>query len=388
MMELLPFILLPIAAASGWWAARSGERRRKDKHASVLSADYYRGLNFLLNEEQDKALEVFMRLVEVDSETIETHLALAGLFRRRGEVDRAIRIHQNLLARPSLDQSQRAIALLELAKDYMHAGLLDRAESLFKELIRQRTLLNEALEHLLDIYQREHEWEQAIDIARQLGTVEGQNARLLIAHCYCEIALQHKRAGAIEKAIVALKSALSSDPRSVRTNILLGNLYYDDKKYNEAYRYYLRVFELDEEFIPEILNRLIYCIEQGVPAQEFENYVRMLSQDQKHSMLIPGLARYLYSTQGFDVARGYINEQLRKSPTLRGLKEWVELESMQRPEQDAQLQIVIGALQKVLQQLPGYQCRQCGYTSTILNWQCPSCQSWTSIKPTAKVLNH
>jgi lipopolysaccharide biosynthesis regulator YciM len=332
MMELLPFILLPIAAASGWWAARSGEHRRKNKHASVLSADYYRGLNFLLNEEQDKALEVFMRLVEVDSETIETHLALAGLFRRRGEVDRAIRIHQNLLARPSLDQSQRAIALLELAKDYMHAGLLDRAESLFKELIRQRTLLNEALEHLLDIYQREHEWEQAIDIARQLGTVEGQNARLLIAHCYCEIALQHKRAGAIEKAIVALKSALSSDPRSVRTNILLGNLYYDDKKYNEAYRYYLRIFELDEEFIPEILNRLIFCIEQGVPAQEFENYVRMLSQDQKHSMLIPGLARYLYSTQGFDIARGYINEQLRKSPTLRGLKEWVELESMQRPE--------------------------------------------------------
>src|SRR5688500_16768493 len=138
MIELF-WLLLPVAALSGWSVARYGGHERRQKRASALSADYYRGLNFLLNEEQDKALEVFMRMVEVDSETIETHLALAGLFRRRGEVDRAIRIHQNLLARPSLDQLQRGVALLELAKDYMHAGLLDRAETLFKDLVRQRS---------------------------------------------------------------------------------------------------------------------------------------------------------------------------------------------------------------------------------------------------------
>lgn len=387
MVELF-WLLLPIAALSGWWVARYGDRERGRKRASALSADYYRGINFLLNEEQDKALEVFMRLVEVDSETIETHLALAGLFRRRGEVDRAIRIHQNLLARPSLDQLQRGVALLELAKDYMHAGLLDRAETLFKDLVRQRAQLKESLEHLLDLYQRENEWQAAIDVAGELGAMSGESLRRVIAHCYCEIGLQHKKSGVIDMAIAALKSAAAEDSRSVRPNILLGNIYFEDGQYQAAYRHYLRIFEQDEEFIPEILDRVIECIEKGIPAQEFENYVRILSKDQKRSMLIPGLARYIFITQGFGPALEYINEQLKRSPTLRSLKEWVVLEKLGQREQHAQLIIVIEALRQVLQQLPSYQCRQCGYASTVLSWQCPGCQHWSSIKPGTRFLSH
>jgi lipopolysaccharide biosynthesis regulator YciM len=386
MVELF-WLLLPLAAFSGWWVARYGGDRRQ-KRASALSADYYRGLNFLLNEEQDKALEVFMRLVEVDSETIETHLALGGLFRRRGEVDRAIRIHQNLLARPSLDQLQRSVALLELAKDYMHAGLLDRAEALFKDLVRQRAQLKESLEHLLDLYQRENEWQAAIDVARELGTMSGESLKPVIAHCYCEIGLQGKKSGAIDKAIAALKSATAEDPRSVRPNILLGHIYFEDGQHQAAYRYYLRIFEQDEEFIPEILDRVIECVEKGIPAPEFESYVRILSKDQKRSMLIPGLAKYVFITQGFEPALEYINEQLKRSPTLRSLKEWVVLEKLGQREQHAQLTIVIEALRKVLQQMPGYQCRQCGYASTVLSWQCPGCQYWSTIKPGTRFLSH
>jgi lipopolysaccharide biosynthesis regulator YciM len=386
MLELF-WLLLPVAALSGWWVARYGGDRRQ-RRASALSADYYRGLNFLLNEEQDKALEVFMRLVEVDSETIETHLALGGLFRRRGEVDRAIRIHQNLLARPSLDQLQRSVALLELAKDYMHAGLLDRAETLFKDLVRQRAQLKESLEHLLDLYQRENEWQAAIDVAHELGVMSGESLKPVIAHCYCEIGLQNKKNGSIEKAIDALKNATAEDSRSVRPNILLGHMYFEDRQYPLAYRHYLRIFEQDEEFIPEILDRVIECIEKGIPAPEFENYVRILSQDQKRSMLIPGLARYIFITQGFEPALAYINEQLKRSPTLRTLKEWVVLEKLGEREKPAQLTIVIEALRKVLQQLPGYQCRQCGYASTVLSWQCPGCQHWSSIKPGTRFLSH
>ncbi|HEX5055197.1 MAG TPA: lipopolysaccharide assembly protein LapB [Gammaproteobacteria bacterium] len=387
MIELF-WLLLPVAALSGWWVARFGDRGRSRKRASALSADYYRGLNFLLNEEQDKALEVFMRLVEVDSETIETHLALGGLFRRRGEVDRAIRIHQNLLARPSLDQLQRSVALLELAKDYMHAGLLDRAETLFRDLVRQRSQLKESLEHLLELYQRENEWQAAIDVARELGAMSGESLKPVIAHCYCEIGLQHKKNNVIDKAIAALKSATAEDPRSVRPNILLGNIFFEDGQYQAAYRHYLRIFEQDEEFIPEILDRVIECVEKGIPAPEFESYVRILSKDQKRSMLIPGLARYIFITQGFEPAIGYINEQLKRSPTLRSLKEWVVLEKLGQREQHAQLFIVIEALRKVLQQLPSYQCRQCGYASTMLSWQCPGCHHWSSIKPGTRFLSH
>jgi lipopolysaccharide biosynthesis regulator YciM len=210
----------------------------------------------------------------------------------------------------------------------------------------------------------------------------------VIAHCYCEIGLQNKKNGAIDKAISALKNATAEDPRSVRPNILLGHMYFEDGEHQAAYRHYLRIFEQDEEFIPEILDRVIECIEQGIPAPEFENYVRILSKDQKRSMLIPGLARYIFITQGFEPAIEYINEQLKRSPTLRTLKEWVVLEKLGRREQHTQLFIVIEALRQVLQQLPSYQCRQCGYASTVLSWQCPGCQYWSSIKPGTRFLSH
>jgi len=383
--ELL-WLLLPVAAASGWWVAKRNEARKRRKSGSGLSSDYYRGLNYLLNEEQDKALEVFLRLVEIDSETIETHFALGGLFRRRGEVERAIRIHQNILARPSLEQSQRTIALLELAKDYMHAGLLDRAESLFSELIKQRAQATEALGYLLTIYQRENEWEKAIDTARQLSGAKDQDARTVIAHCYCEIAATQQQEGVIDKAIVSLEKALSADPRSVRANILLGDLYFKQRDYAAAYRYYLKIFQLDEEFIPEVLNNILACIANGVPAQEFEGQIKMLSREGKSGMLIPGLARYLYGTQGDVAAHDYVDEQLRKNPSLKALKEWVELQRLNDHGTDSRLTTINQVIEKVIKQLPGYQCRQCGYNSVVLHWQCPGCKTWSSTKPTALTL--
>lgn len=385
MMDLL-WLLLPVAAASGWLAARQSDNRAKQKTSRGLSSDYYRGLNYLLNEEQDKALEVFLRLVEIDSETIETHFALGGLFRRRGEVERAIRIHQNILARPSLEQSQRAIALLELAKDYMHAGLLDRAESLFLELVKQRTQSVEALSNLLTIYQRENEWEKAIDIAVQLGASRENDTRPVIAHCYCEIAEIQQHEGAPDKAINSIKNALLADPKSVRANMLLGDLYFKQKNHLEAFRYYLKIFQLDEEFIPEVLKNTLRCIENGVPAQEFENAIRELVRDGRHGIPIPGLAAHLYSTTGYQAALTYINEQLKKHPSLQILKEWIELQQRQEAQSDPRLATVIRTLETVVRQLPSYQCRRCGYPSTLLHWQCPGCKSWSTIKPATRTL--
>ena len=156
------WFLLPAAAASGWFVAkRAVDPRRDDKRDAKLSPNYLRGLNYLLNEQPDKAIEVFIEMLDVESETVETHLALGNLFRRRGEVDRAIRIHQNLIARSNLNEDQRALAVLELAMDYMRSGLLDRAESLFRELLDLGTYELQALQHLIDIYQQEQDWDQA-----------------------------------------------------------------------------------------------------------------------------------------------------------------------------------------------------------------------------------
>ncbi len=379
-MELL-WLLLPVAAASGWWAARRSSKKRFSKAGSSLSPEYYRGLNYLLNEEQDKALEVFLRLVEVDSETIETHFALGGLFRRRGEVERAIRIHQNLLARPSLEVTQRSIALMELAKDYMHAGLLDRAESLLRDVIQHPGQQAEALEHLLTIYQREREWDKAIQTAKKMGAASDPHIRQVIAHCYCEIAVAANQGRLRHNAVEALQSALVSDPRSVRANILLGDMAFEELQYLKAYRYFLRIFELDEEFVPEVLQRIVGCIEHGVSSSEFDNRIRLYAEKPQRSALLPGLTQYFSQSRGQDSIRDYAREQINKGPTLPGIKEWLELELSAGEINVEEIKRVPQLIDRVLRQWPNYRCRICGFQSTVLNWQCPTCKSWSTSKP-------
>ena len=188
MLELI-IILLPIAAASGWLVARRGYEKREQKPLQDCSPAYFKCLNYLLNEQPDKAIDVFIKLLEVDSDTVETHMALGNLFRRRGEVERAIRIHQNLIARPSLSRQQRAQALLELGQDYMRAGLFDRAENLFVELAETKLYNKQALTNLLEIYQQEKDWAKAVAIGRRLSR-QNRELRPQLAHFECELAAQ------------------------------------------------------------------------------------------------------------------------------------------------------------------------------------------------------
>ncbi|HVJ61125.1 MAG TPA: tetratricopeptide repeat protein, partial [Tahibacter sp.] len=171
----LLFLLLPVAAFSGWYVARRSSARTSGERVSELSSSYFRGLNYLLNEQQDKAIEVFVRLAEVNRDTVETHLALGNLFRRRGEVDRAIRLHQNLVARPDLSDAMKTVALLELGEDYMRAGLLDRAETLFSDLVAMKAHAPSALKHLIAIYQHERDWGKAIAHAERFEEMTGES---------------------------------------------------------------------------------------------------------------------------------------------------------------------------------------------------------------------
>lgn len=380
-MDQLLWLLLPVAAASGWLAAKRSARKKRSGFGSNLSSEYYRGLNYLLNEEQDKALDVFLRLAQEDTEAIETHLALGGLYRRRGEVERSIRIHQNLLARPSLDASQRTIALMELAKDYMHAGLLDRAESLLLDVAKQGELKHEALEHLLKIYQREHEWEKAVGVAKRIAVSTDNDVRQMIAHCYCEIAEAALRERAPHKVDAALKGALTADPKSVRASILLGDIAYSEKRYLQAYRHYIRIFEFDEDFVPEILERVVKCVENGAPSVELDSFIRNYSESGKSGALMSGLSGYLMDNKGVAAARDYAWERLQTAPSFGGLRDWIELELQIDETNQDYLKKIPDVLDLLLNQLPSYQCRNCGYKSTVLNWQCPTCKSWGSLKP-------
>ena len=170
--ELL-WLLLPIAAWSGYLVGRRGSERSSGERFSQLSQTYFSGLNYLLNEQPDKALEVFLKIAELDSDTFETQLALGNLFRRRGETDRAIRLHQDLYSRPKLSAEQRTIALVELGEDYMRAGLLDRAEALYTDLLAIDQHAPAALRHLISIYQQERDWNRAIEMAQRLRAAQG-----------------------------------------------------------------------------------------------------------------------------------------------------------------------------------------------------------------------
>ena len=198
--------LLVFAAAVGWFFARLPDFRRDERSESSIGADYLRGLNLVLNRQTDEALELFVQMARVDDETLETHFALGHLFRRRGEVDRAIRVHQNLLARPNLSETQRHQALFSLASDYLGAGLFDRAEKLFTELRSSPTMAESALRNLVDIYERQHDWNKAIEARRKLDSRTGEKS-VEVAHYHCELAESARRDGDMTSARRHLRNA-------------------------------------------------------------------------------------------------------------------------------------------------------------------------------------
>lgn len=381
MYEIL-WMLLPVAAASGWILAKRASKRTHHTRARNLSSDYFQGLNFLLNEQPDKAIEVFIRMVEVDSDTVETHLALGNLFRRRGEVDRAIRIHQNLIARPTLSKSQRSAALLELGQDYMRAGWLDRAESLFEELLEANVHTLPALRHLLDIYQQEKEWDKAIEIARRLGSEGGLSMQSTIAQYYCELADQAMKRGAESDATQMIKRALSYDKRCVRASLLQAQMAMRAGNCKLALRAFRQVEEQDIEYLPEILESMRRCYEELGSIEGLKDYLWHIVD--RYQGISPALmlSELLAQTQGEALAVEFMTEQLRKRPSVRGLSRLIDLNlTTASGKGKDDLLILRDLVAQLLTNKPVYKCKHCGFSGKSLHWQCPSCKEWNVIKP-------
>jgi len=384
--ELL-WLLLPVAAASGWYMARRDGKRKvipvRDRFD--LPEAYFRGLNFLLNEQPDKAIEVFIKVLEVNSETAETHLALGNLFRRRGEVERAIRIHQNLIARPTLDREQRSLALLELGQDYLKAGLLDRAENLFSELIENRMYSQQALRWLLHIYQQEKEWEKAIDISRRLARVTKTPMDDVIAQYYCELAEARFAAGNTKDARIYLRKAAASDSNCVRASILLGDLEISEHRDPEAIKAWKRVEEQDPQFMGEVATRIANAYRRLGDETGLYNYFDAAAARQQGSGLMLALVDIIKDRDGIDAAEKYVAEWLRKNPSVHGLTRLIELNMLQS-EGTARDDLVLlkGIIEHLGEQRQGYACQHCGFKGSSLYWLCPGCNHWNTVKPVAE----
>ena len=379
---LLPtlLLLLPVAAWSGYRIGR--KRPGKGLPARRLPQGYFTGLNYVLNEEPDKAIDTFIEMLEVDSETVETHLALGNLYRRRGEVDRAIRIHQNLIARPSLAGELRNLALSELATDYMAAGLYDRAETLHQELLKDPTRKQDSLAALLTIYQQMKDWDKAINISEMIAASKGTSQNHVIAHFYCEQAIDHKQSGNLKKAYEMLKKALSVDKDSVRASILMGQFYQQEGKHKDAIKSYQRLRSQDIAFLPEVLMDLIVCFRLvGGDKQLLKFLNECLEQGAGVSVLL-AVAQLLEAESKDEEAAKLIAGYLRDRPSLKGLEHLIKLhvQHSSGPAQD-NLKLLHMLVIKLIDKKPVYQCIGCGFSGKTLFWHCPSCKEWDSIKP-------
>lgn len=380
-MEWL-FLLLPVAAASGWLAGRRTDKAFRDNGCGPGPA-YFRGLNYLLNEQPDKAIDVFLKLAEVDRETAETHLALGVLFRRRGEVDRAIRIHQDLVARPKLTGEQRASAVYELGLDYMRAGLLDRAESLFHELAEMKLQLQPALRALIEIYQQEKDWPRCLETAKQLQAATDEPMRTEIAQYHCELAEQCLREEDALGARRHLLDAQAADPDCIRASLLQAQMDMADGDAKSALVLYARVAERGPRYVPVMLPDLLTCYRR-LGYQSVAAKLRELFNAQPSPPLMLELSDALEREQGVDAAIGFLIEYLREHADLAGAERLLNLQAREAEqrgaEHDAALQVLLGVVKHLRSTQPSFQCDHCGFEARALHWQCPSCKHWGSIK--------
>ncbi len=370
------FLLL---AAAGWALGRFGER--DEAEPPPLNVDYLKGLNFLLNEQTDQALEHFLKMVRVDDKTIETHFALGSLFRRRGEVDRAIRIHQNIIARPDLASDQRDQAVYSLARDYQKAGLLDRAENMFVRLAQGSRYQVDALENLCRIYEQEKEWEKAIEAGQQLEVLGGRSLALQIAHYYCELADEAARRKDYAAARQFVKNAQTGRPRTMRGALTRAHIAQETGDPKTALRLYHRIIDEHTYLLAEALPEMVEIYTREGRLAEFEKALQaMLSKHPAMNALVAYTA-IVNDLGGIPVLDECVRRYMLNEPTLR---EFVDIQRLDEGDDEA-LAKIRRALSRIASSTPRYQCQECGFSSQRLLWQCPSCRSWETQRPASRV---
>lgn len=378
------FLLL---AAAGWALGRFGER--DDEEAPPpLNIDYLKGLNFLLNEQTDQAVEHFLKMVRVDDQTIETHFALGSLFRRRGEVDRAIRIHQNIIARPDLAAGQRDQALFSLAKDYLRAGLLDRAEKLFVRLAQGSRYQVDALEKLCQIYEQEREWQKAIEAGQNLEQLSGRSLALQIAHYHCELAEAAAAAHDYNAARQHVKKAQAGRPRTMRGALTRAHIARETDDNKTALRLYHRIIDEHTYLIAEALPEIVAIYEKEDAMAELERALKsMLEKNPEMSSLVAYTA-IVNDIGNIPIIDDCVEHYMLNEATLGefiDLQQLSQRRSGRQGDKESALTKVRGALSKLASATPRYQCQECGFSSQRLLWQCPSCRNWETQRPASRV---
>jgi lipopolysaccharide assembly protein B len=378
--ELWMLLVFPLFFAMGWLTARMDIKELLSE-SSLLPRSYFQGLNFLLNEQQDKAIEAFIEVVKVDPQTIELHFALGSLFRRRGEVDRALRMHLNLVERADLDEDKKQQALFELAQDYLKAGILDRSEMAFQQLLTS-PYAKESLDFLLEIYQKEKDWLKAIDICQRLTDLTGHSHSKEAAAFYCELATHELTLKQTDAASVHLEQALEVYPHAVRATIMLGEIESAAGNHKRAIEVWKRIEQQDAQYLPLIAEKLLHAYRQIESEDEGIALLKQYQINYSSHDLMNVLFQAVLKRDGAEAASQLVRNELQRNPTLLGLDKFLEARLLEVTDKNrADVELVKNLVHQRTRSLAMYYCSSCGFKARQFYWHCPACHGWETYSP-------
>lgn len=370
-------LALPLFFSLGWLAARV-DLKQLLAESTALPAAYFKGLNFLITNQHDKAIEAFSEAVQANTDSLELHFALGSLFRRRGEVDRAINLHLNLLQKKELEPQQRMAVSAELAQDYLKAGLLDRAEELFESLDDDR-YRQPALRALLEIYVREREWERAVKAATELERLSGVPFRIEIAHYYCEMAVKLQLSNDTHSARFELEQALNANKNCVRANILLADLEAEANAHSAAISAWKRIEFQKPEYLglvaPKLLNSYRALNQTNIGLALLQSYL----QTYQLSSLLNVLFEATLAEEGAESAAKLARNELIKKPSLNTLDQLLQARAIVEVSHEQDTQLMQQAVRHSIGNRTAYYCKHCGFKAKYHHWQCPACNAWEAL---------
>ena len=375
-------LALPLFFSIGWIAARV-DLKQLLAESTALPAAYFKGLNFLITNQQDKAIEAFTEAVQANTDSLELHFALGSLFRKRGEVDRAIHLHLHLLEKKELEPQQKLAVTAELAQDYLKAGLFDRAEELFESLDDDR-YRQPALRALLEIYVREREWERAIKAATELERTSGVSFRIEIAHYYCEMALKSKLANDAHTARFELEQALNANKNCVRANVLLGDIEAEANDHKAAISNWKRIEFQKPEYLGLIAPKLLASYRAINQSAEGLSLLQTYLQTYQLTSLLTVLYEATMAEQGAESAAKLARTELIKMPSLTTLDQLLQARAILETNQPQggnlqDTQLMQQAVRHAIGNKTAYHCEQCGFKAKYHHWQCPACNAWEAL---------
>ena len=393
MLELL-FLLLPIAAAYGWYMGHRSAKKDQEDISNKLSRDYVAGVNFLLANQTEKAVDLFLDMLqkqenenEIDSNSqFEAELTLGNLFRSRGEVDRALRIHQALDNSPHYTFEQKLLAKQQLARDFMAVGFFDRAEHLYILMVDEPEFAEGALQQLALIYQKTKEWKKAINVAEKLAKISPNSHQIELAHYYCEYVKNLPNESKEDPKQILLQ-ALTVSPTCVRASMMLAELSIKQKDYQSAVHFLENILTQNPDYIGEVLHRLKFCYQQLNQRDNFELFLIKASREKNNSAVALMLADLIEEKDGRAAAQLKLYQQLQQNPATPIFHRFIQyqIDDAEKGRGKDSLILLHKMVGERIKQTFGYRCSNCGYQTHKLIGCCPSCRQWETIKPVSSI---